>query len=104
MTKQPQQGTDTNTPPIQLASPVMPGEEESLLVADDVTVVEEAMHDAIDEDDDPLQYLNISSYDDGGLMAQQYDSGFEHDELMPELPELDRIKADCKKSLFLQSS
>jgi hypothetical protein len=42
--------------------------------------------------------------DDEGLMAQQYDSGFECDELMPELPEQERLKADCKKSLFMQSS
>ena len=74
MTKQPQQGMNTNTPPTQLASPVVPGEEEAPLVADDVAVVEEAMHDAIDEDDDdPLQYLNTGAYDDGGLMAQQYE-------------------------------
>ena len=48
---------NTNTPPTQLASPVVLGdsgrhEEEAPLVADDVTAVEEAMHDAIDEDDD----------------------------------------------------
>jgi hypothetical protein len=47
-----------NTPPTQLASPVMPGdsgwgEEEAPLVADDVAAIKEAMHDidAIDEDD-----------------------------------------------------
>ena len=57
----------------------MPGdsgqrEEETPLVVDDVTAVEEAMHDAIDEDDyDTLQYLNTGAYDDRGLMAQQYE-------------------------------
>jgi hypothetical protein len=92
MTTQPQQGMNINTPPTQLASPDVPcdsgrGEEEAPLVADDVAAVEEAMHDAMDEDDDPLRYLNTGAYDDGGLMAQQYDSGFERDELMPELLE-----------------
>ena len=84
---------NTNTPPTQLASPVVPGEEEAPLVADDVAAVEEAMHDAIDEDDDdPLQYLNTGAYDDGGIMAQQYEySGFERDELVPELTEDERI-------------
>ncbi|KAE8800900.1 hypothetical protein D1007_23611 [Hordeum vulgare] len=64
-------------------------ETEAPLVANDVAFIEEAMLDAIDEDDDdPLQYLNISASDDGGLMAQQYEySGFQHDELVPELPE-----------------
>jgi hypothetical protein len=58
-TTQPQQGMNINTPPTQLASPVVPGdsgrgEEEAPLVADDVAAAEEAMHDidAIDEDDD----------------------------------------------------
>ena len=53
------------------------------------------MHDidAIDEDEDgTLQYLNTGAYDDGGLMAQQYEySGFERDELVPEFPEDERI-------------
>jgi hypothetical protein len=87
---------NTNTPPTQLASHVVPGdsgrrEEKAPLVDDDIPAVEEAMHDAMDKDDDPLQYLNTGAYDDGGLMAQQYDSGFEHDELMPELPENERM-------------
>ena len=73
-------------------------------MADDVTPIEEAMDDVMDEDDDPLWFINTGDYDDGGLMAQQYDSGFERDELMPELPEQERLKADCKKSLFMQSS
>ena len=72
---QPQQGMNINTRPTQIASPVVPGdsgrgEEEAPLVADDVTAIEEAMHDAIDEDDyDTLQYLNTGAYDDRGLMA-----------------------------------
>ena len=56
---QPQQGMNINTPPTQLALPVMPGdsgrgEEEAPLVADDIAAIEEAMHDidAIDEDED----------------------------------------------------
>jgi hypothetical protein len=69
------------------------GEEEGPLVADDVAAIEEVMHDidAIDEDEDDndtLQYLNTGAYDDGGLMAQQYEySGFERHESVPELPE-----------------
>jgi hypothetical protein len=55
--KQPQQGMNTNTPPTQLASPVVPGEEEAPLVADDVAAVEEAMDDVMVEDDDPLWFL-----------------------------------------------
>ena len=64
-------------------------------MADDIVAVEEAMHDAIDEDDDdPLQYLNIGASVDGGLMAQQYEySGFERDESVPELLEDERIIA-----------
>jgi hypothetical protein len=100
---------NTTTLPTQLAAPVVPGdsgrrEEEAPLVADDVAAVEEAMDDVMDEDDDPLRFINTGGYGDGGLMAQQYDSGFERDELMPELPEQERLKADCKKSLFMQSS
>ena len=91
---QPQHGMNINTPPTQLALHVVPGdsrwgEEEAPLVADDVAVAEETMHDidAIDEDgDDTLQYLNTRAYDDGGLMARQYEySGFERHELVPEL-------------------
>jgi hypothetical protein len=75
MTKQPQQGMNTTTPRTQLAAPVVSGdsgrrEEEAPLVADDIATVEEAMGDAMDEDDDPLRYLNTAGYDDGGLMAQ----------------------------------
>lgn len=82
-----------NTPLTQLASLVVSGdsgrgEEEAPLVADDVAATKEAMHDidAIDEDDDDtLQYLNNGAYDDGGLMAQQYEySGFERHESVPE--------------------
>ena len=61
-------------------------------MADDVAAVEEEMHDAMDEDHDPLRYLNTGAYDNGGLMAQQYEySGFECYELVPELPEDERI-------------
>ena len=91
-----------NTSPTQLASAVVlgdsgRGEEEAPLVADEVTAVEEAMHDidAIDEDeddDDTLQYLNTGAYDDGGLMAQQYEySGFEHHDSAPQLPAAEHI-------------
>jgi hypothetical protein len=51
------------------------------------------------DDDDPLQYIN-TGYDDGGLMAEEYDSGYEcGDELMHDLPELEHPKSDCRKSL-----
>ena len=91
-TKQTQQGMNTNTPLTQLASPFVPGdsgrhEEEAPLVADDITPIKEEIDDVMDEDDDPLRFLSTDGYDDGGLMAQQYDSGFEHDELKPELRE-----------------
>ena len=60
-----------------------------------------------DDDDDPNKYFNIT-YDDGGLMAQDgEDSGYEHgddDLMLPDLPELERPKAECKKSLFKRSS
>ena len=57
---------NTNIPPTQLASLVVPGEEEAPLVADDVAVIEEAMRDVIDEDDDDhLQYLSTSASNDG---------------------------------------
>ena len=75
-----------NTAPTQLASPVVPGdsgrgEEEAPLVADDIAIDED------EDDDDTQQYLNTGAYDDGGLMAQQYEySGFERHESVPELP------------------
>ena len=75
-----------NTPPTQLASPIVLGdnilgEEEAPLVADDIAIDED------DDDDDTQQYLNTGSYDDGALMAQQYEySGFERHESVPELP------------------
>ena len=83
---QPQQGMNINTPPTQLASAVVlgdsgRGEEEAPLVADDVAIDED------EDDDDTQQYLNTGAYDDGGLMAQQYEySGFERHESVPELP------------------
>ena len=75
---------------------------------DDVAPVEEANADDFmeEEDDDPLKYIN-TAYDDGGLMAQDYDSGYEHgddDLMLPDLPEPERPKAECKKSLFMRSS
>ena len=77
---------------------------------DDVApVVKEANvdDDMEDDDDDPLKYFNIA-YDDGGLMARDdEDSGYERgddDLMLPDLPELERPKAECKKSLFKQSS
>ena len=107
-TTKPRQGMKITTPPTQLVVPVVPAdsgrrEEEAPLVADDVAAVKEAMDDVMDEDDDPLRFINTSGYDDGGLMAQQYDSGFERDELMPKLPEEERLNADCKKSIFMRS-
>ena len=67
------------------------GEEEAPLVADDVAIDED------EDDDDTQQYLNTGAYDDGGLMAQQYEySGFERHESVPELPppEAERIIDD----------
>ena len=74
---------------------------------DDVAPVEEANADDVmeEEDDDPLEYIN-TGYDDGGLMARDYDSGYERgdDLMLPKLPEPERPKAECKKSLFMRSS
>jgi hypothetical protein len=59
-----------------------------------------------EDDDDPLNYIN-TAYDDGGLMAGDYDSGYERgddDLMLPDLPEPERPKAKCKKSLFMRSS
>ena len=40
-----------------------------------------------EDDDDTQQYVSTGAYDDGGLMAQQYEySGFERHESVPELP------------------
>lgn len=81
---QPQQGMNINTPPTQLASAIVlgdsgRGEEEAPLVADDVAIDED------DDDDDTQQYLNTGTYDNEGLMAQQYEySGFEHLESVAE--------------------
>ena len=77
---------------------------------DDVApVVKEANvdDDMEDDDDDPDKYFN-TAYDDGGLMAQDdEDSGYERgddDLMLPDLPEPERPKAECKKSLFKRSS
>ena len=63
--------------------------------------VDDDMED--DDDDDPDKYFN-TTYDAGGLMAQDgEDSGYEHgddDLILPDLPELEHPKAECKKSLF----
>ena len=60
-----------------------------------------------EDDDDPDKYFN-TAYDDGGLMAQDgEDSGYERgddDLMLPDLPELERPKVECKKSLFKRSS
>lgn len=108
-----QEGMNT-TPPTKLLAPLMVGdsvrrEGEPPLVPDDVApIVEEAnVDDAMEEeDDDPDKYFN-TAYDDGGLMAQaEEDSGYEHgddDLMLPHLPEPERPKAECKKSLFKRS-
>ena len=77
---------------------------------DDVgPVVKEANvdDDMEDDDDDPYKYFN-TAYDDGELMAQDdEDSGYERgddDLMLPDLPEPERPKAECKKSLFKPSS
>ena len=89
----PQQGMST-TPPTQLPAPDVAGdnrrrEGEPPLVPDDVAPVEEANADDVMEEDggDPLKNIN-TAYDDGGLMAQDYDSGYEHggDLMLPNLP------------------
>ena len=109
-----QEGMNT-TPPTKLPAPVVAGdsgrrEGEPPLVPDDVApVVKEANvdDDMEDDDDDPDKYFN-TAYDDGGLMAQDdEDSGYEHgddDLMLPDLPEPERPKAECKKSLFKRSS
>ena len=109
-----QEGMNT-TPPTTLPAPVVASdsgrrEGEPPLVPDDVApVVKEANvdDDMEDDDDDPDKYFN-TAYDDGGLMAQDgEDSGYEHgddDLMLPDLPEPERPKAECKKSLFKRSS
>ena len=60
-----------------------------------------------EDDDDPAKYFN-TAYDDGGLMVQDDEnSGYEHGDdalMLPNLPEPERPKAECKKSFFKQSS
>ena len=77
---------------------------------DDVApaIKEENVGDDMEGDvDDPDKYFN-TAYDDGGLMAQDgEDSGYEHgddDLMLPDLPEPERPKAECIKSLFKRSS
>ena len=102
-------------PTYQLPAPVVADdsgrrEGEPPLVPDDVApVVKEANvdDDMEDDDDDPDKYFN-TAYDDGGLMAQDdEDSGYERgddDLMLPDLPEPERPKAECKKSLFKRTS
>ena len=85
-------------------------EGEPPLVPDDVApAVKEANvdDDMEDDDDDPDKYFNTAC-DDGRLMAQDdEDSGYERgdvDLMLPDLPEPERPKAECKKSLFKRSS
>jgi hypothetical protein len=61
------------------------------------------MDDEMEEN--PLRFLNTGAYDDGQMMSQPYDSGYEHaDEEMDDVPGQERPRVDCKKSLFMQSS
>ena len=99
----------TTTPPTQLPPSVVLGEsgrrEEggpTVPVADHVAPVEEDMDDDM-EVDDPLRYIN-TGYDDGGMMSQPYDSGYEREDEMHDVPEPERPRVECKKSLFMQSS
>ena len=58
-----------------------------------------------EDDDDTFKYFNIA-YDNGGLMARDYDSGYERgddDLMLLDLPEPERPKPECKKSLFKPS-
>lgn len=102
------------TPPTKLPAPVVADdgsvrrEGEPPLVPDHVApAVEEANvdDDMEDDDEDPNQYFN-TAYD--GLMAQDAeDSGYDRgddDLMLPDLPEPERPKAECKKSLFKPSS
>ena len=63
---------DINTPSAQLASAVVVvdsvrDEEEAPLVIDNISMDED------EDEDDTQQYLNTGAYDDGVLMAQQYE-------------------------------
>ena len=88
-----QQGMNTTTPPTQLPAPLVPGEsggrrEEGVPIVDDVVgPVEQGMDDEMEEED-PLRFLNTgAAYDDGQMMSQPYDSGYEHaDEEMDDVP------------------
>ena len=112
---QPSQEGMNTTPPTTLPAPIVASdserrEGESPLVPNDVaSAVKQANvdDDMEDDDDDPDKYFN-TAYDDGGLMAQDgEDSAYERgddDLMLPDLPEPERPKAECKKSLFKWSS
>src|SRR4051812_13851609 len=114
-TTHPHEGMNTTTPPPQLlAPPVMLGEsgercEEggpSRVDRDFAPVLQQAMDDVMDEDDDPMQFLNTAFINNQELdmMSQPYDSANkEHmDEEMDILPEQEHPRSECKKSLFMQ--
>src|SRR3954470_17404077 len=114
-TTHPQEGMNTTTPPPQLlAPPVMLGEsgeqrEEggpSRVDRDFAPVLQQAMDDVMDEEYDPMQFLNTAFINNQELdmMSQPYDSANkEHvDEEMDILPEQEHPRSECKKSLFVQ--
>src|SRR3989337_2195633 len=55
------------------------------------------------EEDDPLWWPN-TGYDDGGMMSQPYDSGYEREDEMHDVLEPEHRRVECKKSLLMQSS
>jgi hypothetical protein len=114
-TATPMQGM-TTPPTSLLPSSVLLGEggrsEEggpTVPVADHVTPMDEDIDDDM-EGDDPLRYIN-TAYDDGAMMSQPYDSGYdlgEHEDQDAEMHDAVPGKkcpwVECKKSLFMQSS
>src|SRR3954471_14131899 len=63
------------------------------------------MDDVMDEDGDPMQFLNTAFINqDVEMMSQPYDSANkEHvDEEMDILPEQEHPRSECKESLFVQ--
>src|SRR3954469_12417755 len=68
-------------------------------------VLQQAMDDDMDEDGDPMQFLNTAFINQElEMTSQPYDSANkEHvDEEMDILPEQEHPRSECKKSLFVQ--
>jgi hypothetical protein len=102
-----QAGMNTTTPPTQIATPVVPSESGGRREEGVDDVIAPVEHAKMDEDEDPLLYIDPAYYDDIDMMSQPYDdSAYQHvDEEMDDVPGQERpSRVDCKKSLFMQSS